>query len=387
MYEPLQKKNSSWIPPTAQKKGKSPSKFGHFSSQPKPNQKYSQPQAIGEYSRESADRLAANVMRSLEAKGQQEAEQPTMPPQSESRRISVADIVTQRISVPPTVPPESESRRISVADIVTQRIPPLTPHTLNPQARIASGVSPENSIQPQCADCTSQQQEQSTADGKEVDRIFLEAEAIHQRQPLHQQKQKQPAQIKARQPHEKGTSWSQSNQNETLHVLNPALRPPGGDPCFDLLEAMVEIAQEMDFRFQDMRRDRHGLYEAKEQGPQAVEELRRRGYGSWEGHKKRYATLQPQLNDLYGEWDDRGCDDNDLDYYEAHADWDLITEYLEKKAPQKPDRHRFSIPEWARQAGVFLRDGILWIPKVIGLVLIGILVALARSFGIPTQVY
>ncbi|MEQ8469364.1 hypothetical protein [Coleofasciculus sp. E1-EBD-02] len=364
MYEPLQKKNSSWIPPTAQKKGKSPSKFGHFSSQPKPNQKYSQPQAIGEYSRESADRLAANVMRSLEAKGQQEAEQPT-------------------------VPPESESRRIFVADIVTQRIPPLTPHTLNPQARIASGVSPENSIQPQCADCTSQQQEQSTADGKEVDRIFLEAGAIHQRQPLHQQKQKQPAQIKARQPHEKGTSWSQSNQNETLHVLNPALRPPGGDPCFDLLEAMVEIAQEMDFRFQDMRRDRHGLYEAKEQGPQAVEELRRRGYGSWEGHKQRYTdTLQPQLNDLYDQWrKDNRCNNDDIDYYEAHGDWDLITEYLRKKAPQKPDRHRFSIPEWARQAGVFLRDGILWIPKVIGLVLIGILVALARSFGIPTQVY
>lgn len=29
MYKPVQKKNSSWTPSTAQKKGKSPSKLGH----------------------------------------------------------------------------------------------------------------------------------------------------------------------------------------------------------------------------------------------------------------------------------------------------------------------------------------------------------------------
>jgi hypothetical protein len=95
-----------------------------------------------------------------------------------------------------------------------------------------------------------------------------------------------------------------------------------------------------------------------------------------------------RLNRLFQQWrDDDRCNNDDIDYYEAHADWGLITEYLDKKAPGKPDRHRFSIPEWAQQAGVFLRDGILWIPKVIGLVLIGVLTALARSFGIPTRVY
>ncbi|MEQ8972640.1 MAG: methylated-DNA--[protein]-cysteine S-methyltransferase [Coleofasciculus sp. C1-SOL-03] len=109
MYKPLQKKNSSWIPSTAQKKSKSPSKLGHFSIQPKPNQKSSQSPEIGEYSRDSADRLAANVMRSLEAKGSQETETPTVQPQSESR--------------------------ISVADVVGQRMPTLTPRTLTPLQR------------------------------------------------------------------------------------------------------------------------------------------------------------------------------------------------------------------------------------------------------------
>ncbi|MEQ8542365.1 MAG: DUF4157 domain-containing protein [Coleofasciculus sp. D1-CHI-01] len=109
MYKPLQKKNSSWTPTTAQKKSKSPSKLGHFSIQPKPNQKSSQSQEIGEYSRDSADRLAANVMRSLETKGSQETETPTVQPKSESG--------------------------ISVADVVGQKMPTLTPHTLSPLQR------------------------------------------------------------------------------------------------------------------------------------------------------------------------------------------------------------------------------------------------------------
>ncbi|EDX77788.1 hypothetical protein MC7420_3112 [Coleofasciculus chthonoplastes PCC 7420] len=152
MYKPLQKKNSSWTPTTAQKKSKSPSKLGHFSIQPKPNQKSSQSQEIGEYSRDSADRLAANVMRSLEAKGSQETETPTVQPQSESR--------------------------ISVADVVGQRMSTLTPRTLTPQVRMTSEVVPENPIQRQCADCASEQQEQSAEAEKEVEQISLAANGI-----------------------------------------------------------------------------------------------------------------------------------------------------------------------------------------------------------------
>ncbi|MEQ8972638.1 MAG: DUF4157 domain-containing protein [Coleofasciculus sp. C1-SOL-03] len=152
MYKPLQHKNSSWTPTRAQKKSKSPSKLGHFSIQPKPNKKSSQSPEIGEYSRDSADRLAANVMRSLEAKDAQETETPTVQPQSESR--------------------------ISVADVVGQRTPTLTPHTLTPQVRMASEVVPENPIQRQCADCASEQQEQSAEAGKEVEQISLAASGI-----------------------------------------------------------------------------------------------------------------------------------------------------------------------------------------------------------------
>jgi len=152
MYKPLQKKNSSWTPTTAQKKSNSSSKLGHFPIQPKSNKKSSQSPEIGEYSRDSADRLAANVMRSLQAKDSQETETPTVQPQSESR--------------------------ISVADVVGQRMPTVMAHPLTPQVSMASQVVPENRIQKQCADCASPQQEQSTAAGKDIEQISSETGAI-----------------------------------------------------------------------------------------------------------------------------------------------------------------------------------------------------------------
>jgi hypothetical protein len=83
-YKPIQKKNSSWTPTTVQKKGKSPSKLGHFSIQPKSNPSSAPSQEIGEYSRASADRLTANVIRGIQAKEQEQAEGSTVQRKSES---------------------------------------------------------------------------------------------------------------------------------------------------------------------------------------------------------------------------------------------------------------------------------------------------------------
>jgi len=83
-YKPVQKKNSSWTPTPVQKKGKSPGKLGHFSIQPKSNPSSAPSQEIGEYSRASADRLTANVMRGIQAKEQEQAEGSTVQRKSES---------------------------------------------------------------------------------------------------------------------------------------------------------------------------------------------------------------------------------------------------------------------------------------------------------------
>ncbi|MEQ8467758.1 eCIS core domain-containing protein [Coleofasciculus sp. E1-EBD-02] len=144
MYKPVQKKNSSWTPSTVQKKGKSPSKLGHFSIQPKSNPSSTSSQEIGEYSRDSADRLTANVMRGIQAKKQEEAEGSKVQPKFESPWA-------------PTFEP-----------------PPPLPES--PASKLKGAFAPvsENPIQRQCADCAKEEKEQVGEERKDLDEIGIQ---------------------------------------------------------------------------------------------------------------------------------------------------------------------------------------------------------------------
>ena len=130
MYKPVPKKNSSWTPTPVQKKGKSPDKLGHFSIQPKSNPSSAPSQEIGEYKRSSVDRLAANVMRRIQAKEQEQAEGLTL----------------QSKSASPWAP--------------TFDAPP--PLAQSPASQLKGAFAPvsENPIQRQCADCAKEEEEQ-----------------------------------------------------------------------------------------------------------------------------------------------------------------------------------------------------------------------------------
>jgi len=143
-YKPVHKKNSSWTPTTVQKKGKSPGKMGHFSIQTKPNQTSTPPQEIREYSRASADRLAANVMRGIQAKEQEEAEGSTVQRKSESPWA-------------PTFEP-----------------PPPLPQS--PASKLKGAFAPvsQNPIQRQCADCAKEEKEQAGEAGKDLEEIGIQ---------------------------------------------------------------------------------------------------------------------------------------------------------------------------------------------------------------------
>ncbi|MEQ8755213.1 MAG: DUF4157 domain-containing protein [Coleofasciculus sp. G1-WW12-02] len=143
-YKPVQKKNSSWTPAKVQKKGKSPAKMGHFSIQPKPNQTSAPPQEIGDYSRASADRLAANVMRGLQAKEQEQAEESTVQRKSESPWTARFDVA------------------------------PPTTQTPTPQMGTAFAPVSENPIQRQCADCAKEEKEQAGEAGKDLEEIGIQ---------------------------------------------------------------------------------------------------------------------------------------------------------------------------------------------------------------------
>ncbi|EDX76565.1 hypothetical protein MC7420_4821 [Coleofasciculus chthonoplastes PCC 7420] len=151
-YKPVQKKNSSWTPTTLQKKGKSPGKLGHFSIQPKPHQKSAPSQEIGEYSRASADRLTANVMRGIQAKEQEQAEGSTLRLHSGS--------TLQRKSESPWAP--------------TFDPPPPLPQSPASQLKGAFAPVSQNLIQRQCADCANQEKEQAGEAGKDLEEIGIQ---------------------------------------------------------------------------------------------------------------------------------------------------------------------------------------------------------------------
>jgi len=152
-YKPVQKKNLSWTPAKVQKKGKSPGKLGHFSIQPQPHQTSAPSQEIGEYKRASADRLAANVMRGIQAKEQEQAETLTLN----------FDRLNCREAEGSTVQRKSESPWAPGFDVA----PPITQSPTSQMRKAFAPVS-ENPIQRQCADCAKEEEEQAGEAGKDL---------------------------------------------------------------------------------------------------------------------------------------------------------------------------------------------------------------------------
>ncbi|MEQ8962756.1 MAG: hypothetical protein RLP02_33400, partial [Coleofasciculus sp. C2-GNP5-27] len=114
------------------------------SIQPKPNPSSTPSPEIGEYSRASADRLAANVMRGIQAKKQEEAEGSTLQRKSESPWS-------------PTFEP-----------------PPHLPQSPASQLKGAFAPVSQNPIQRQCADCANQEKEQAGGAGKDLEEIGIQ---------------------------------------------------------------------------------------------------------------------------------------------------------------------------------------------------------------------
>jgi hypothetical protein len=147
MYTRAQKESSSVSPTSTHKKSNGSDGSRSFSVQRQPEINSSQEKEIPSYSRNAADSLIANVMRSMEAREQGE-EAKGHKGQEKQGAASVAEVVMRR--------PES----------------PIAPAVSVSQA--SGGIG----IQRQCSECAEEQQEQSTEDGKDFDEMSLGAGAI-----------------------------------------------------------------------------------------------------------------------------------------------------------------------------------------------------------------
>ena len=173
-------------------------------------------------------------------------------------------------------------------------------------------------------------------------------------------------------------------------ILNAPIPPTDPDDlrCFNLIYEIIKLGQELVRRYDEMRKDFHNLYVLRNK----MSDPKLPGNpdpGSWEGHQEYYDKRRKELQKKIEEFqDDPNCDDDDPHGYGGSTWEDLFNQALEysvKVPPKKPDPKPFMLPDWAKEAGVKFVDGILFIPKAIGIILLVLLMLLVNAFGIDWQ--
>ena len=143
MYTRAQKESSSVSPTSTHKKSNGSDGSRSFSVQRQPEINSSQEKEIPSYSRNAADSLIANVMRSLETQQQEQENTQGVHRQIESAAAPIAEVV---MPMPPSPTPKAVTSSVQLKEV---------------------------SIQRQCSECAEEQQEQSAEDGKDFDEMSL----------------------------------------------------------------------------------------------------------------------------------------------------------------------------------------------------------------------
>ena len=118
--------------------------------------------------------------------------------------------------------------------------------------------------------------------------------------------------------------------------------PGGPDRCDDLLQAIIDLLDEVAKRFNDALDDQHGLYRRHRRVQDAHPD-----HGSWDGHRDRYDYDRGRLRHKLAEWDlDDECRGRPL-APRHQEDLREAREFGEKEFPDRPARElsRSSEPE------------------------------------------
>jgi hypothetical protein len=162
---------------------------------------------------------------------------------------------------------------------------------------------------------------------------------------------------------------------------------PNGRRCFNLIQEIISLGQELVNRYEDMRVDKWDLYILRNDTSDPVPPGQP-DRGSWQGHKDFYDSVRRELQKKLDEFRSRGCDDDDPNGYGGSA-WDDLfrtaQEYAGKDSPDKPDPKPFTVPDWALAEGVKFIDGVLNIPRTIAIGVLIFLMLLINAFGLNWQ--
>lgn len=120
----------------------------------------------------------------------------------------------------------------------------------------------------------------------------------------------------------------QQNVTAPATVQRQIAGTPGGpDPCFNLLQEIIALLDEVAHRIMDAENDPHGLFGRSTPHPD---------YGSWSGHRDRFNYDRGRLRTKLGEWDinDR-CRGYQLTREQAQ-ELAEAREFAEREFPSRP---------------------------------------------------
>ncbi|MFF3333628.1 hypothetical protein ACFYWX_29450 [Streptomyces sp. NPDC002888] len=148
-------------------------------------------------------------------------------------------------------------------------------------------------------------------------------------------------------------------------AVTPALPTGGGGKCEDLLQAIIDLLNEVAKRFRDAQDDPHDLFKYHRHLDESHPE-----HGSWDGHRSKYDQKREELRRKIAEWEaDDDCGKFRLSR-EQQEDLAEAREFGDKQFPTKPvrslreaeeseqesiwDKLRKPLPDWVVKALIAL---------------------------------
>lgn len=117
-------------------------------------------------------------------------------------------------------------------------------------------------------------------------------------------------------------------------VFRQVTIPPGGhDPCLDLLQAIIDLLDEVAKRFRDAQDDPHDLFKFHRHKNESHPD-----HGSWDGHREKFYEKRDELKRKISEWDaNDDCGELQLSPRQQE-DLQEAREFGGKEYPTKPAR-------------------------------------------------
>jgi hypothetical protein len=129
-----------------------------------------------------------------------------------------------------------------------------------------------------------------------------------------------------------------AGDQHTVRVFRQQVVTPGGNSggdnkCLDLLQAIIDLLDEVAKRFRDAQDDPHELFKYHRHLNEADPD-----HGSWDGHRDKYNEKREELRRKIAEWEaDDDCGDHQLSE-QQQEDLDEAREFGDKEFPTKPAR-------------------------------------------------